>query len=95
LLATDTPSAEMPVILFFEITPTEINRGECTILSWKTGGGSEIVKLYRNGNLVLEDAPLEGTAQDCVPGAGQVEYSLSASNISGQFVEAFALLLVK
>ena len=95
LPATPKPVALAPVIIEFQASPVEISSGDCTVLSWKTGGGTILVKLYRSGNLVLNDAPLEGKAQDCIQEPGQVVYRLVAVNLAEQMTEAEISVLVK
>ena len=90
---TAVPPAN-PIIDFFNVTPTQITAGECVQISWSTSGATWLVRLLRNNVLVLDDAGLSGTAQDCLPNAGTVNYQLVASTAGGQSTTATQAVLV-
>jgi heat shock protein HslJ len=74
-----------PVINLFSAEPAQVNVGECINVSWAVGGGTERVALWRNGNLVSNDAPFSGAGQDCqTQNAGTITYRIEASNAAGQ-----------
>ena len=52
--------------------------------SWSTSGATSLVRLLRNNVLVLDNAALTGSAQDCLPFAGNYTYRLVASTSGGQ-----------
>lgn len=80
-----TPGGE-PIIKLFNVTPDQIQVGECTQITWSTGGGTSKVDILKNGQVVLADAPLAGSLQDCLNTAGTTVYAIRASNSSGQVV---------
>jgi polar amino acid transport system substrate-binding protein len=81
--ALATPAPAPPVIYAFAVSPTQIQAGKCVQVSWRTGGGTTLVQILRNGVIVLDNAPLEGAGQDCVQQSGSVNYRLVASNSAG------------
>jgi heat shock protein HslJ len=85
---TPTPGPIPPTIEYFYADPTSIVAGNCVVLSWKAGGGTSVMKLSRNGQVILENAPLTGQAQDCLQKPGSVGYSLVARNPQGQQTQA-------
>lgn len=79
------PTPVPPVINVFSAEPSQVNVGECINVSWAVGGGTERVALWRNGNLVSNDAPFSGAGQDCqTQTAGTITYRIEASNAAGQ-----------
>jgi hypothetical protein len=81
-----TPVPLPPQIYVFTVIPASVKTGECVNLNWNTGGGTQVVKLKRNGAVVLDNAPLGGQAQDCPSIPGTVTYRLEASNSVGQMI---------
>jgi hypothetical protein len=64
--------------------PSPISQGQCVALQWNVQGSLTSVKLYRNNDLLWDNAPYEGSyPQDC-PGAGQYTYLLQANGPGGQ-----------
>jgi len=84
--ATPVPTAvpSEPIIDAFEVTPTQIQTGQCVQISWRTSGATWLVRLLRNNVLVLDNAGLTGSAQDCLQTAGTIVYQLVASTAGGQ-----------
>jgi len=58
--------------------------GECVNLSWSAGGGTAFVRLKRDGQIGMDNAPLNGTGQDCPPNGGNVTYRLEAVSSTGE-----------
>ncbi len=83
-----------PVIDFFSVTPPQIVAGDCVQMSWGTSGATWLVRLLRNNVLVLDDAGLSGTAQDCLSSPGTVTYQLVASTTGGQMTTSQQSVLV-
>ena len=84
---TPTPEPEAPVIRAFEASPSQIEVGTCVNISWRAGGGTSRVQIKRDGSVVLDNAPVEGSEQDCsLTEPGTVVYSIEASNSVGQTV---------
>lgn len=84
--ATPAPTAApfAPRIDAFAVDPTSVVLNQCVLISWSTSGGTSAVQLKRNGSVVLDNAPLGGSAQDCLPVTGAVVYRLEARNSAGQ-----------
>ncbi|MEZ4660808.1 MAG: transporter substrate-binding domain-containing protein [Caldilineaceae bacterium] len=79
---TSAPPAEaLPVINAFTANPGQIMAGQCVNLAWSTSGGTENVRVLRNGVVVLDNAPLSSTGlQDCLDQPGTITYVLEARN---------------
>lgn len=84
--ATPVPTAppSQPIIDSFSVTPSQIQTGQCVQIVWSTSGATWLVRLLRNNVLVLDNAALSGSAQDCLQFAGSFTYQLVASTTSGQ-----------
>ncbi|MEZ4515607.1 MAG: NBR1-Ig-like domain-containing protein [Chloroflexota bacterium] len=89
---TTVPSA--PIIDYFNVAPPQIPAGECVQITWGTSGGSWLVRLLRNNVLVLDNAALSGSAQDCLPNPGTITYQLVASTTGGQSTTSQQTVLV-
>jgi polar amino acid transport system substrate-binding protein len=74
------PPPNDPVIQAFSVSPETIPAGTCVTLQWKTAGGTSWVNLYRGEDVVWENAPLQGSVQDCPSETGTVGYRLIAFN---------------
>jgi hypothetical protein len=83
------------VIDYFTAEPTEVKVGECSLLRWKTSGGSAVVTLWRSGMALLTGAPGAATAQDCYQRDGPVTYRLTAENASGEVEQRELVVTVK
>jgi heat shock protein HslJ len=81
-----TPGPQPPVINAFSVDPSQIELGQCVQITWRTGGGSSLVQILRNGIMVLDNGPLEGAAQDCLQTADTYTYRLIAINSAGDAV---------
>jgi len=89
---TAAPSA--PVIIGFTVNPSQIAQNQCVTVAWNTGGGATNVRLLRNGQVVLDNAPLSGVTQDCIGQGGSFTYQLEARNPAGQLDSRLALVNV-
>lgn len=78
------PPAPPPVINSFAVNPTTIMAGQCVSINWSIGGTVNLVRLLRNGNIVVDNAALNGNATDCLNDAGTYTYRVEASNNAGQ-----------
>ncbi len=76
VIPTATPAP--PTINSFVVNPSQIETGECVNVNWSTGGGTTYVRLLRNGNVIMDDAPHSGTIPDCLSSAGSFVYRLEA-----------------
>lgn len=83
VIPTATPAP--PTINSFTVNPSHIEVNECVTINWSTGGGTTYVRLLRNGNVIMDDAPHSGSIPDCLSSAGSYNYRLEASG-NGQTV---------
>jgi ABC-type amino acid transport substrate-binding protein len=79
-----TPAPQPPVINSFSVQPDRIQSGQCVQIQWATGGGTEWVRLTRNGAVVLDRAGPSGSLQDCLTEPTTFIYRLEAFNHAGQ-----------
>ena len=84
--ATPVPTAvpSQPIIDTFTVLPSQIQAGQCIQIAWSTSGATALVRLLRNNVLVLDNANLVGTAQDCLQYPATYAYQLVASAANGQ-----------
>lgn len=82
--AVPTPPGQLPTINSFTVTPSQLQAGQCVQINWDASGSTVLVQLQRNSALVLDNAPLNGSAQDCLSTAGTVVYELVAKNAAGE-----------
>ncbi len=87
------PGSQPPVINAFRVEPTLITQGTCVMISWDAGGGTRLVRIYRNyiveTELAINGTQVQGSGlQDCLPpdATGQVGYRMLAFNAQGQSV---------
>ena len=90
---TTTPPVQ-PTINTFTVVPAQIEAGGCVQITWSTSGATSLVRLLRNNVLVLDNANLVGTAQDCLQYPGNYTYQLVASTAGGQSVSRDQSVLV-
>jgi polar amino acid transport system substrate-binding protein len=74
------PPPNDPVIQAFSASPEQIPVGACVTLKWRTGGGTSWVNIFRGDDTVWENAPLQGSVQDCPDAPGTINYRLIAYN---------------
>ncbi len=78
-----TPVANAPVITRFTAEPSQINQGDCVLLTWRVDRANDTV-LYRDNIVIWPGAPTNGSVQDCPPNSsGQIIYSLEARGSGG------------
>ena len=84
--ATPVPTAPptLPIIDSFSVLPAQLQAGQCAQLAWSTSGATTLVRLLRNNVLVLDNAKLVDSAQDCLQQGGTYTYQLVASTAAGQ-----------
>jgi len=94
--ATPVPTTPpvLPVINTFSVIPSQIQAGQCVQINWSTSGATWLVRLLRNNVLVLDNAALVGSAQDCLAYAGNYTYQLVAATAAGQSVSRDQSVLV-
>jgi polar amino acid transport system substrate-binding protein len=81
-----TPRPPAPQIQAFAVSPNTIAVGQCVNVTWSVGGGATLVRLKRDGVVVLDNATLNGSAQDCPSEFGTRVYRVEASNAVGEIV---------
>ncbi len=69
--------------LYWYVRPNTIQVGQCLQVTWETENAVSL-QLYRNGELILDNAPLATTFQDCPKQPGYAVYRLVAENSAGQ-----------
>jgi hypothetical protein len=79
-----TPRPPAPEIQAFSVRPNTIVFGQCVNVTWSAGGGTTLVRLKRDGVVVLDNATLSGSAQDCPSETGLRVYRVEASNTAGE-----------
>jgi len=91
--ATPTSGPPAPTINSFRVDRTQIVEGQCISLNWQfSGQGITFSRIFRNGRVLLFDLPFIGSANDCPPGTGQMEYRLNLD--SNQAGSTFASQIV-
>jgi ABC-type amino acid transport substrate-binding protein/heat shock protein HslJ len=91
---TPTPTLIPPAIISFALNPGQIQTGECTMISWQVGGDVQRIRISRNGNVILDNAPYSGSQQDCLTAAGSYAYLLEIKGSNGQTESADQTLTV-
>jgi ABC-type amino acid transport substrate-binding protein len=87
--------AGAPVITQFVSTPEyEINAGQCANFIWRADGAISRVALTRDGVALWDYAPVNGSFNDCPPGAGPKDYELQVWGPGG-FVKGQRALIVR
>ena len=79
-----TPTPVPPVILSFALNPTEIQTGECTQISWQVSGDVRRIRISRDGNVLLDNAPYAGSEQDCLNMGGTYLYRIDVRGENDQ-----------
>jgi hypothetical protein len=69
--------------LYWYVKPQQITVGDCIQLTWETENADSL-QLFRDGELILDDAPLNRTLQDCPKRVGFVVYRMVAKNNAGE-----------
>jgi len=87
-VATPVPTLEpdLPLIYAFTVNPQQIKAGECVQVTWKTGGGTTYVNIYRGEQDVWEDPPFQGSVQDCPAETGTLTYGIQVWNAADKTI---------
>ena len=80
---TVNPVANAPVIKRFTVEPAQIALGQCVNAQWQVTGEVSSVSIFRDEQVILGNAPLSGTIQDCPPAVGEFRYMLEATGPGG------------
>ncbi len=94
LTPTPVPLPPGPAINAFAINPNAVVEQQCATLSWDVGGNVNTVRLFRNSIVILDNAPLAGTAPDCSTAAGTITFRIEARNLAGQVATREVILTV-
>ncbi|HNS01701.1 MAG TPA: transporter substrate-binding domain-containing protein [Anaerolineae bacterium] len=84
-----------PVIVSFAVQPGQIEPGQCVTVSWNTGGGAAFTRLFRNGAIIQDNAPVNSSIQDCLNDVASYTYQLQAFNVAGAMVSQEAVINVR
>jgi hypothetical protein len=68
---------------YWYVRPNKITVGECVQVTWETEFASKL-EFYRNDELIVENAPVATTLEDCPTQTGYVVYRLVAWNNVGE-----------
>ncbi len=79
-----TPTPIPPIIYSFTTNPSELETGECTIVTWQVGGDVSQIDLLRNGIIIVPNAPFGGSIQDCLNATGSYVYRLQVLGRNGE-----------
>jgi polar amino acid transport system substrate-binding protein len=78
------PNEGLPQIPHFTLSPSgELPLGQCVTLAWQVTGDVSGVALFRNKEPLWDDAPVEGTFEDCPEALGTYEYAVGAQGPAG------------
>ena len=91
---TPVPPNPPPVILSFSVSPGQVQVGQCVSIYWRVSGGVSWVQIMRDGNVVLDGAPLNGQTSDCPAAPGTITYRVEARNNSGDVAAQNAAITV-
>ena len=82
--STPVPTPTAPTIIGFTVTPARIQTNGCVRINWSVTGGATLVRIQRNGMIVLDNASIFGEVQDCLRSSGTAIYRIDAVNAAGQ-----------
>jgi hypothetical protein len=68
---------------YWYVRPNKIQVGECLQLTWEIENAVSL-QLYRNGELIVAEAPASKTLQDCPKQPGYAVYRMVAKNRAGE-----------
>lgn len=83
VVVTVNPVANAPVINRFTVEPAQIALGQCVNLQWQVTGQVNNVSIFRDEQVILGNAPLSGSMQDCPAAVGEFRYLLEATGPGG------------
>lgn len=84
VVVTVNPVANAPVVNRFTVEPAQIALGQCVNLQWQVTGQVDNVSVFRGDQVILGNAPLSGSMQDCPAAIGEFRYLLEATGPGGQ-----------
>jgi heat shock protein HslJ len=74
---------DAPQIVQFDLSPSQVQAGQCVSLQWNIQGQIGRVRVLRDSVSLWDGAPVSGSMQDCPPGLGQIGYTLEATGSGG------------
>lgn len=79
--ATWTPARNAPYVkfLYWYVRPNRVKLGGCVKITWETQYSIRL-KLYRDGEILMEDLPASTTIEDCPAHTGYTVYRLVGWN---------------
>jgi polar amino acid transport system substrate-binding protein len=91
--STPTAAPQAPTIFRFTVDRNQILQGQCISLNWQFSGSNiTMSRIFSNNQLLLQDMAYTGSAPNCPPNTGTVEYRLqidtqtAGSAVASQFV---------
>jgi hypothetical protein len=72
-----------PVIDQFTADPPQVNLGDCVNISWNVEGDTGNITIYSDENVIMDNAPMGGSTQDCPPSEDWVTYRIQATGPGG------------
>jgi len=92
---TPTPTSVPPAnVQQFIVSPNQIQAGQCAGITWVVVGDPAMVQISRDMQLLFDNAPLTGTAQDCPAMPGTYIYRIEVVNRVGQISDFREVALV-
>lgn len=73
------PASGAVTILAFTVDPNRIAPGGCVVLAWAVEN-ADLVQLKRDDAVILDNANLKDSYQDCLNESGTYRYRVEASN---------------
>jgi hypothetical protein len=83
VVVTVNPVANAPVINRFTVEPAQIALGQCVTIQWQVTGEVSNISIFRDQQVILGNAPLSGSMQDCPATVGDFGYLLEATGPGG------------
>ena len=78
------PMPDLPQISYFAVEPSgQVTAGQCVNLRWQIAGAVDRVTIFKGKETLWDDAPVEGTFEDCPAATGVVDYAVGASGAAG------------
>ena len=79
-----TPPSNPPQIASFTVLPATISAGEIVNISWKVTGDYSVINIYRNGAVIMGNAPDDYSIADRLDNPGTYVYRIDATDNQGQ-----------
>jgi ABC-type amino acid transport substrate-binding protein len=90
------PNPDLPQFEYFTLAPAgELPLGECVTLAWKVTGKVDQAAVFRDKELLWNEAPVEGTYVNCPEAPGAYEYSVGAQGPGGRNYAVAALRVIE